>query len=148
MQSKPNYTISFINGPVETNHLNACVRACSEFPAVGAHSVFMGQVREDRIEGKPVEYIEFSANEEMAHQVIPSIINDAALMFGIKTATIVHSTGKVKKGELCLLVFVGCGHRKESFGACEYIVERFKNEAPVWGKEILSDHTGAWKVNT
>ena len=38
--------------------------------------------------------------------------------------------------------------RSEAIKACEYIVERIKHEVPVWGKEILEDGSGSWKVNT
>jgi molybdopterin synthase catalytic subunit len=61
---------------------------------------------------------------------------------------IYHSLGTVNVGEICLFVFVSSPRRKQVFKAIEYLVERIKAEAPVFGKEILEDQTHQWKVNS
>ncbi|MCR9182615.1 MAG: molybdenum cofactor biosynthesis protein MoaE, partial [Flavobacteriaceae bacterium] len=60
---------------------------------------------------------------------------------------IYHSLGKVATGEICLFVFTSSKHRKEAMAACEYLVERIKAEAPVWGKEVFEDESSNWKEN-
>ena len=47
----------------------------------------------------------------------------------------------------CLFVFTSSKHRKEATLACNEVVERIKNELPVWGKEIFEDETHQWKIN-
>jgi molybdopterin synthase catalytic subunit len=61
---------------------------------------------------------------------------------------IYHSLGEVKTGEICLFVFTSSKHRKMAIDACEELVERIKNELPVWGKELLENQGEKWKVNT
>ena len=61
---------------------------------------------------------------------------------------IYHSLGEVKVGEICLFVFVSSPRRKEVFKALEYLVERIKSEAPIFGKELFEDETHQWKVNS
>jgi molybdopterin synthase catalytic subunit len=61
---------------------------------------------------------------------------------------IYHSLGLVKAGEISLFVFTSAIHRREALDACDWIVERIKKEAPVWGKEILDNHTDSWKTNS
>lgn len=147
MQDNKWYNFKFVNGAIPAFELSAILTNQSDLVHVGAYSIFLGQVREDIIDTKTVAAIEYTSNEEMAAQVFLKIANDAKPVYNIESIHIIHSLGTVKKGELCLLVLVACGHRKESFKACEYIVERLKKEVPVWGKEIFEDQTHTWKVN-
>lgn len=148
MQNNQWYNFKFYNGPVPAAEITESVSSCSVLHHSGAYSIFLGQVREDVIAGKKVEAIEYTSNEDMAIKVFDQIGSDAKTQFDIQSLQIIHSLGEVKKGEICLMVLVACGHRKESFNACEYIVERLKKEVPVWGREIFSDQTHTWKVNT
>ena len=52
-----------------------------------------------------------------------------------------HSLGVVKAGEISLFVFTSSAHRRAAIDACNEVVERIKNELPVWGKEIFEDET-------
>jgi molybdopterin synthase catalytic subunit len=54
----------------------------------------------------------------------------------------------VASGEISLFVFTSSAHRRAAMEACDYIVERIKKEAPVWGMEILADNSYFWKKNT
>jgi molybdopterin synthase catalytic subunit len=59
-----------------------------------------------------------------------------------------HSLGKIKAGDICLFVFTSSAHRKAAIDACNETVERIKAELPVWGKELFSDESFQWKVNS
>ncbi len=61
---------------------------------------------------------------------------------------IYHSLGIVPAGEISLFVFTSSVHRQAAIEACTYIVNRLKQEVPVWGKEIFEDDTYTWKQNT
>jgi len=65
----------------------------------------------------------------------------------LKTAGVISHLGMVPAGEVCLFILAAAGHRKNSINACNELVERIKNELPVWGKEIFNDHLYKWKVN-
>jgi molybdopterin synthase catalytic subunit len=114
---------------------------------IGAHSIFLGQVRADEIDGKKVAAIDYSCYEDMAEKIFHEIREEAFEKFELTCMHIYHSKGIVKAGEICLFVFTSSRHRKMAIDACSWIVEEIKNKVPVFGKEIFGDQTHQWKVN-
>lgn len=114
---------------------------------IGAHTIFLGQVRKDKINENEVAEIEYSAYEEMAEQEFHVIREEAFSKHELTCMHIYHSIGKVKAGEISLFVFVSAVHREQVFAACSYIVEQIKSRVPIWGKEIFADGTFIWKKN-
>jgi molybdopterin synthase catalytic subunit len=114
---------------------------------IGAHQIFLGQVRSDMIDDKEVVAIEYSAHEEMANKVFHEIRESAFEKFDLTCMHIYHSTGVVKAGEICLFVFVSSKHRKMVQDSIVYLVEEIKAKAPVFGKELFADDTHVWKEN-
>ncbi len=115
---------------------------------IGAHDIFLGQVRADEIAGKKVVAIDYSCYDEMAEKVLHEIREAAFEKFDLTCLHIYHSIGIVKAGELCLFVFTSSRHRKMAMDACRFIVEEIKLKAPVFGKEVFEDMTHQWKVNS
>lgn len=115
---------------------------------IGAHTIFLGQVRADIIDGKTVTAIEYTAYEAMANAKFHEIREATFEKFNLTCMHIYHSLGTVKAGEICLFVFVSSPRRKEVFKALEYVVEEIKAHVPVFGKEIFEDETHQWKVNS
>jgi len=114
---------------------------------IGAHQIFLGQVRNDIINEKEVIAIEYSAHEEMANKIFHDIREKTFNKFNLTCMHIYHSIGKVKIGEICLFVFVSSKHRKEVQKAIEFLVEEIKSRAPIFGKEIFNDNSHQWKIN-
>lgn len=114
---------------------------------IGAHQLFLGQVRADLIGGKHVTAIDYSAHEEMANKVFHEIREAAFTKFDLTCMHIYHSLGLVKSGEICLFVFVSSPHRKAVQEAIVYLVEEIKEKVPIFGKEILEDQSHVWKEN-
>ncbi|WP_208103889.1 molybdenum cofactor biosynthesis protein MoaE [Flagellimonas ochracea] len=115
---------------------------------IGAHDIFLGQVRADKIDGKTVSAIEYTAYESMANAKFNEIRENTFSKFNITCMHIYHSLGNVGVGEICLFVFVSSPHRRVAFEALEYVVEEIKAEVPVFGKELFQDDSYQWKVNT
>ena len=114
---------------------------------IGAHNIFLGQVRADEIDTKIVSAIDYTAYEDMANLKFHEIREAAFSKFDLSCMHIYHSLGKVSAGEICLFVFVSSKRRKEVFPAIEFIVEEIKANVPVFGKEIFEDESHQWKVN-
>jgi len=114
---------------------------------IGAHQIFLGQVRSDMIDEKEVVAIDYSAHEEMANKIFDEIREAAFEKFNLTCMHIYHSIGVVKAGEICLFVFVSSKHRKMVQDSIVYLVEEIKAKAPVFGKEIFADNTHVWKEN-
>lgn len=137
----------FIDGPVTSSFIGEKIRAHQDKLSIGAHSIFLGQVRADVIDGKTVTAIEYTSYEEMALEKMLSIREDAFSKYTLTCMHVYHSLGTVKAGEISLFVFTSSAHRKAAIDACEEIVERLKKELPVWGKELFGDESYQWKEN-
>lgn len=137
----------FKEGPIDPQFIADSVGHHASKTNIGAHDIFLGQVRADAINGKEVSGIEYTAYEEMAEKEFHKIREAAFAKFDIVCMHIYHSMGLVKTGEISLFVFVSTGHRKEAFEAIEYLVDEIKAKVPIFGKELFSDETYQWKEN-
>jgi len=137
----------FKQGAISSEFIGESIKKHQSKTSIGAHNIFLGQVRADDINGKKVTAIDYSVYEEMANQKFYEIREEAFEKFELTCSHIYHSIGKVAVGEICLFVFVSAPHRKVVFEAIEFIVERIKKDAPVFGKEVFEDETHVWKVN-
>jgi len=144
--SKPIKNI-FADGAVSPTFIGQSIANHSSKKDIGAHSIFLGQVRADLIEEKTVAAIEYTAYEDLALQKMHELREQIFQKYDLTCMHVHHSLGEVKAGEICLFVFTSSKHRKIAIDACEEVVERIKAELPVWGKEIFEDETHQWKVN-
>jgi molybdopterin synthase catalytic subunit len=137
----------FVQGPVTTSFIADSIQKHSSKTDIGGHSIFLGQVRADKIDGKEVASIEYTAYEEMALEMMYTIRENMFAKYDLTCMHVHHSLGNVKAGEISLFVFTSAAHRKAAIDACEETVERIKAELPVWGREIFEDATYTWKQN-
>lgn len=137
----------FVEGAISPQFISDSIAKHTTKQDIGAHAIFLGQVRKDVLEGKTVKLIEYTTYQELAEEKLHEIREAAFAKHDLVCMHIYHSLGEVKAGEICLFVFVSSKHRAASFTACEEIVERVKKEVPVWGKEILEDASHSWKIN-
>ncbi|HYG38272.1 MAG TPA: molybdenum cofactor biosynthesis protein MoaE [Cytophagales bacterium] len=137
----------FIQGAIPASFISDSIQKHSAKTDIGAHSIFLGQVRSDLIEDKAVAAIEYTAYEEMALKKMDEIREEIFAKYTLTCMHVHHSLGKVAAGEICLFVFTSSKHRKVAIDACEETVERIKAELPVWGKELFQDESYQWKVN-
>jgi len=137
----------FVQGPISPSFIAESIQKHSSKTEIGGHSIFLGQVRADSIDGKTVAAIDYTAYEELALEKMHAIREAIFAKYPLSCMHVYHSLGKVVAGDICLFVFTSGAHRKEAIDACEETVERLKAELPIWGKEIFEDETHQWKVN-
>jgi molybdopterin synthase catalytic subunit len=106
--------------------------------AAGAVNVFIGTVR-NNANGKNVTWLEYEAYETMAVNEIRKIIDDASHRWPLLGWAVSHRIGTLKPGEVSVVVAVSSPHRRESFEACQYIIDTLKAKAPIWKKEVFED---------
>ncbi|MEY3444867.1 MAG: hypothetical protein RLZZ519_3148 [Bacteroidota bacterium] len=138
----------FVEGPISGAFIGDSITKHQTKTDIGAHDIFLGQVRADEIEGKKVVAIDYSAYTEMADKAFHEIREAAFAKYSLSCMHIYHSLGVVKAGEICLFVFVSSKHRKMAFDACREIVEEIKAKVPIFGKEIFEDESYQWKTNS
>lgn len=137
----------FVNGAISPDFIADSIAKHSTKTNIGAHDIFLGQVRNDIVDGKTVQAIDYSSYEEMAEEKFHEIRESAFAGFNLSCMHIYHSLGRVKAGEISLFVFVSSQHRTDAFDACRFLVEKIKANVPIFGKEIFEDETYSWKVN-
>jgi molybdopterin synthase catalytic subunit len=134
------------DGPVSLKLISLLIEKTGRKTDSGGHSIFLGQVRADEIDGESVKAIEYSAYVEMVNIEAENIKKKILSEFpDVKSVDIIHSTGIVNVGEISLLVFISAGHRHQAIQACSKTVEYIKDNLPVWKKEIFEDDSHKWK---
>ncbi len=104
----------------------------------GAINTFIGTVR-DTAMSKKVVWLEYEAYESMAVSETRKIMDDAAAKWELLGWAVSHRVGTLKPGEVAVVVAVATRHRKASFEACEYIIDRLKEKVPIFKKEVFED---------
>jgi molybdopterin synthase catalytic subunit len=120
--------------PIDAQELIRAVQT----PADGAVCVFYGVVREDSRDRK-VRYLEYDAYPEMAEKKMWEILDEVRARWPAQRAAIVHRIGRLAIGDASVVIAVGSPHRGESFEACRYVIDRVKQEVPIWKKEVFTD---------
>ncbi len=137
----------FHQGAIPPEMISYSLAKHSQKIEIGAHQIFLGQVREDIKEGKKVTAIHYEVYRTMAIAEMGKIREEIIQKHGLTCAHILHSEGVVKVGEICFFVFVSSPHRGAAMEGCKEMVDRIKAEVPIYGKEILEDATYRWKEN-
>ena len=167
----------FVEGPIDPAFIGTSIAKHATRMDIGAHEIFIGQVRADftpgltrshenaslragdpvgagadpsqaQSAGGNVSAIEFTAYREMALEHMTIIREEAFTKWPSMTCLHVHhSLGTIPAGQLCFLVFASAPHRLAAREAVAWVVDRIKAELPIFGKEILADSTHVWKRN-
>jgi len=80
-------------------------------------------------------------NQDFTDNILSQKIKEK---WDIKKIKIIHRLGKLSLGEKSIMILVSTSHSKDAFEACQFILERIKNEVPIWKKEIFLDGTSKW----
>lgn len=137
----------FLNGPISPDFISNSIYKHQIKHNIGAHNIFLGQVRKDTIKSNVVSAIEYSAYEEMANKKITEIRESTFEKFDLTCLHIYHSLGVVEVGQIGFFVFVSSSRRKNVYDATKFIVDMIKNTVPIFGKEIFENNEYNWKVN-
>ena len=107
-------------------------------PDAGAVVVFGGTVRRHHA-GQTVTDIEYSAYVPLAERALAAVEAEALSGYDILSCRIRHRTGRLRVGELSVVVVVRAAHRAEAFEAARFAIDRLKATAPVWKRETYAD---------
>ncbi len=120
--------------------------ASAHHPGAGAVVLFSGEVR-DNNRGKAVAFLEYEAYEPLAKQVIAAILSAAREKYSLRVALACHRVGRVAVGEPAVIVITASAHRAAAYAANQYIIDRIKQEAPIWKREYYVDGGAEWGSN-
>ena len=128
-----------VDRPISLDDVAARVAA----PENGAITLFVGTVRGVTEGGHGqtgeviTDYLEYEAYVEMAEASLVGIAGEATARWpAIRAVSIVHRTGRLEVGDISIVIAVAAGHRQVTFDACHYIIDRVKQIAPIWKREV------------
>ncbi|PWJ60427.1 molybdopterin synthase catalytic subunit [Dyadobacter jejuensis] len=137
-----------MQGPIDPQMVATSLVNHQSKTNIGAHALFLGQIRADQKDNGVVTGIEYSAYEAMAEEAFHRIREEAFTRYDLTCMHLYHSLGVVPVGQISLFVFVSSAHRRASLEAVDFLVERIKQDVPIFGKELIGA-TGdyIWKEN-
>jgi molybdopterin synthase catalytic subunit len=154
----------FVEGPIDPAFIATSIAKHATRKDIGAHEIFLGQVRADQPstsnlsdavasakadQPATIRAIEYTAYRDMALERMTLIREEAFAKWPSMTCLHVHhSLGIIKAGELCFMVFASAPHRKAAREAVAWVVDRIKAELPIFGKEIVEGGGYVWKTNS
>lgn len=113
---------------------------------IGAVASFLGLCRD---EGGRLAALELEHYPGMAEEEIARIATEAGARWPLSGLTIVHRFGLIRPGERIVIVAAAASHRKEAFGAADFVMDFLKTSAPFWKREHRADGaTGDWVAAT
>lgn len=112
--------------------------------AHGAVASFVGVVR-DHARGRTVTHLHYECYRPMAEAVLQRLMAEAAELHDSQlSARIVHGIGPMVPGDPSVAIHVTSAHRAAAFAACRHLIERLKQDVPIWKRERYDDGSEAW----
>lgn len=106
--------------------------------AFGGLVTFTGAVR-DNTRGRRVTRLEYEAYAPMAVKKLQEIADEAKAQWPDVRIAVLHRIGVLAPGDAAVVIAVAAPHRKEAFRACEFTIDRLKQDVPIWKKEVYAD---------
>lgn len=112
-------------------------------PLAGAICTFLGTARELTGDKRTIA-LAYEAYPEMARKKMVELEGEARRRWPIIELALVHRIGNLDLGEVSVAIAVSCPHRQDSFEACRWLIDTFKEVVPIWKKESWSGGKEEW----
>ena len=109
----------------------------------GAVVLFLGTTREFTEDRQTVR-LDYEGYEEMAERQLAELEVQARQRWPLVGCALVHRLGCVELAEASVLVAVSSPHRQEAFAAAAWLMDRIKQEVPIWKQEHWADGRAEW----
>ncbi len=113
-------------------------------PEAGGVGLFVGTVRNHH-EGDAVTGLEYEAWEERAEDALRGVAAEVLDAFpGTRAVYLAHRVGALEVGEVSVVVAASAPHRAEAIAAAQALIDRLKEQVPIWKKEHLAEGGHRW----
>ena len=102
---------------------------------VGAVVSFTGIVRGDG----ELQAMEIEHYPGMTEKALAKHRAQAMKAFDLTDALIIHRHGRLKVGEVIMMVATAAPHRRAAFDAADFLMDYLKSRAPFWKKDLGPD---------
>lgn len=109
----------------------------------GAVCTFLGTVREITGDRRTAS-LDYEAYPELAIKKMKELDDEARRRWPILESAIVHRVGHLDLGEISIVIAVSTPHRRQSFEACQWLIDTFKEVVPIWKRENWADGGEEW----
>lgn len=116
-------------------------------PESGGIVLFVGTIR-NRTGSETVKSLEYEVYRPMAQRRVAELEQEIRRRWPVKSVTMIHREGKLKIGEVSVVVAVSAAHRREAFEAARFAIERIKGSFPIWKREKLEGGRCSWVEGT
>ncbi|MDD4876360.1 MAG: molybdenum cofactor biosynthesis protein MoaE [Dehalococcoidales bacterium] len=99
---------------------------------------YVGLIR-DNSQGKQVLSVEYEDTENTAENELMEVASEIKRKWPINNIAITHRIGKLKVGDINIVVAIAAAHRQEGFAACQYAIDQFKERLPTHKTETYTD---------
>jgi len=113
----------------------------------GGTVLFVGTIR-NQTNGKQVKGLEYEVYRRMAERQIAKLEKEIRKRWPVKSIRLIHREGKLKVGEVSVVVAVSAVHREEAFEAAWYAIDRIKDSFPIWKREKFRGGRYGWVKGT
>lgn len=138
----------FVEGAIAPSFISDSIAKHATRHDIGAHEIFLGQVRADVIDERSIAAIEYTAYGDMANEQMTAIREEAFAKWPEMTCLHVHhSLGVIPAGQLCFMVLASAPHRQQAREAVAFVTDEVKKRLPIFGKEIFAEGGHTWKEN-
>ena len=98
----------------------------------GGVALFLGAVRADRTSAGTVRALWYEADETMGRPMLEKLAARVLRRPGIQSVVLWHRLGRLRVGEVAVIVGASAAHRAPAFDAARELIERVKREIPIW----------------
>jgi len=109
---------------------------------VGAVVTFTGICRADE-KGAPLAALTLEHYPGMAEAEIARHVEEAQARWPLLGVTVIHRHGRLRPGEVIVLVATASSHRQAAFAAAEFLMDYLKTRAPFW-KHVETTGGKSW----
>jgi molybdopterin synthase catalytic subunit len=107
-------------------------------PDSGCVVTYVGLIR-DNSRGKAVLSVEYEDADGRAEARLGEIAAEIKQKWPVNNVAIYHRVGKLKVGDINLVVAIAAAHRAEGLEAVSFAVDRFKEKLPTAKRETYQD---------
>jgi len=102
-------------------------------PTLGGIVTFEGATRHESDDDHgALVYLEYESYESMARRELMRLAREVTQRWSVGRVAIVHRLGRVRMGEVSVMISVACPHRSQSFEACRFLIDTLKKDVPIW----------------
>ena len=125
--------VELTEGGLDVSGLESMVRS----EKLGGVVTFIGAVRAETAD-RLTEKLFYEAHVSMAQAQMRKIAEEESARFAANVA-VVHRLGELTPGETAVVCVAACAHRNEAFECCRRLIDRIKEDVPIWKKEFGPD---------